>query len=619
MRAHTQYLHIVGLMKLQQSQVALEAFKLGEEAHFNIFALQTRTNLWTLEAAPSMISTSRNDVLLTALALRELDPFLLPGVVIRWKCLSSEFRTLLMRAGLKDRFSKVFMSIDNLRRSGKLSEMEGANNLSSIVDQYHQDQKQLLEKWGAQLMLLLSQQSLDAVQSVLEPNEAILEIAVVGDVPKDIDRPSNIETTGILILIQPQKKPLVEIVDFSMLIATCKEWPMKLNEVISCPLSENSKQTKYQEEADKIGQKLCEILFPKAIKSFIDSGNVDCLYICPDVSLGNLPLDLLPWRDGKYLFEECSVSYLSSCRVVLREWCIHALQQHMDPTQTTQDSAVKHDSSTNSLNTECVVFADPDYDLEVDAQEEQNTFSSGFWDALKESLGLSPQSEVKGKVERLPRSLQEADDVRRILSIPEHGTLKPVIFSGKNANLLQALQVKSPLVLHFSTHGFSQPSGGSIYGGNFWTDMTSGLALAGINTYHSGKTKKISPDAGTGQLTSMAALGMDLKHTRLVYLSTCVSSVGFTTAGESVGSLAQAFRAAGAETVVASLWPVIDEAAEKFAGCFYTALCRRGIKPSQAIVEARQQLRQEAGFEHWYCWGPFICIGYNLPLFLSDT
>ena len=262
---HTHYFHIVGLMKLQRFQMALEAFKLGEEAHFNIFALQTRSNLWTLEAAPSMISTSRNDVLLTALALRELDPFLLPGVLVRWKCLFTEFRTLLMHAGLKNRFAKVFMSIDGLRRSGKLSEVEEASNLSSIVEQYHQDQKLLLEKWGSQLMLLLSKQSLDAVQSVLEPNEAILEIAVVGDIPKDIDRPANIETTGILLFIQPQEKPLVEIVDFSVLIAMCKEWPMKLNEVISCPLSKHNEQTKYQAEADEIGKGFVRCCFPKQL------------------------------------------------------------------------------------------------------------------------------------------------------------------------------------------------------------------------------------------------------------------------------------------------------------------------------------------------------------------
>ena len=84
-----------------------------------------------------------------------------------------------------------------------------------------------------------------------------------------------------------------------------------------------------------------------------------------------------------------------------------------------------------------------------------------------------------------------------------------------------------------------------------------------------------------------------------------------------MSSFAQAFRAAGAETVVAALWPVIDSAALRFAVHFYHALSKPGTKPSQAVVEARQQLRQEAGFENWFFWGPFVCIGYNLPLFVA--
>ena len=141
--------------------------------------------------------------------------------------------------------------------------------------------------------------------------------------------------------------------------------------------------------------------------------------------------------------------------------------------------------------------------------------------------------------------------------------------------------------------------------------------MAGINTYRFENQSKIIAAAGTRELTAMAACGIHLTHTRLVYVSTCVSSIGFTTPGESLGScsLAQAFRAAGAETVVTTLWPVSDEAAKKFAVHFYRALCKRGTKPSQAIVEAKLQLRQAKEFEHWFFWAPFICIGYNLPLF----
>ena len=596
---------------------------LGEQAHFNVLALQACVGLWTLEDAPSMISTTRNDILLTALALRELDPSLLPGVLVRWKCLFSEFRALLMHFGLKNHYASAFMSIDSLLRSEQLVKGKGDTNLASVMQQYQQGQKVILEKWGTLLMLQLSQQSPSIIQKVLEPNEAVLEIAVVGNIPADINRPGNVEITGILLLIIPQGNPIVEVVSFSKLIAMTKEWPVMLNEVILCPLSDTTKRAKHQQEADDIGKRIREILFPGVIETVISSGQVDCLYLCPDMTLGNLPLDLLPWADGKYLFEKCSISYLSSCRETLREWCIHVLHQKVDSDQTAeaqQDSTAQRNPITNSVSTDCLLFADPDYDLKVDVPEEsEGILSSGFWDLLKESLGISSHNGQKRKVEHLPVSLEEAKNVKYLLSLPENGILKSQIISGKNATLLQAIQVKSPFLLHFSTHGFSHPSGGNMYGGNFWTDMTTGLALAGINTYRFEKSNKISSVAGTGELTAMAACGMDLNHTRLVYLSTCVSSIGFITAGESVGSLAQAFRAAGAETVIATLWPVLDEAARKFAMHFYKALCKRGTKPSQAIVEAKQHLRQEADFEHWFYWGPFVCIGYNLPLLLPNV
>lgn len=618
----------VGLMELGQPKKALEAIALGEQVHFNVFALQAQSGVWTLEEAPAMITTSRNDMLLDAFALRELDPSLLPGVLVRWKCLFSEFRTILMHFGLKSDFARTFMSIDCLRRSGKLAKDPKAENLASVMQQHQQSQRLLLKKWGPPLMMLLSQQSPDSIQKLLEPNEAVLDITLLANLPKDVNQPGNVDATGILLLILPQGKPLVEVVDFNTVMKLSKEWPEMLNKVISCPPSDMPKQVKYQQEADQIGKRLSKLLFPIAIESVINSGKVDCLYLCPDMNLGNLPLGLLPWADGKYLFEKCSISYLSCCREALREWCIYTLEKShhytKEETQASSETAstpgpqvnTECNPITNSHNTECLIIADPDFNLEIDPTEEQG--SPSLWELLKDSLGLSSQGEQKQRVEPLLKSLEEAESVKHLLSIPENGFLKPEIISGKNATLLRAVQVKSPLILHFSTHGFSHPSGGSAYGGNFWTDMTSGLALAGINTYSSRKTSKISPDAGTGELTAMAACGMDLRHTRLVYLSTCVSSLGFTTAGESVGSLAQAFHAAGAETVIAALWPVVDDVARNFAAYFYEALSKRETKPSQAVVEAKQRLRQEADYKHWLYWGPFVCIGYNCPLFMAS-
>ena len=67
--------------------------------------------------------------------------------------------------------------------------------------------------------------------------------------------------------------------------------------------------------------------------------------------------------------------------------------------------------------------------------------------------------------------------------------------------------MNSPLPVHFSTHGFSQPSGGNLYGGNFWIDRTTGLALAGLKTCRFEKQSKIIAAAGTGELTAMVEGG----------------------------------------------------------------------------------------------------------------
>jgi len=111
---------------------------------------------------------------------------------------------------------------------------------------------------------------------------------------------------------------------------------------------------------------------------------------------------------------------------------------------------------------------------------------------------------------------------------------------------------------------------------------------------------------------------MNLKNTRLVYLSVCSASAGHIIAGESAISLAQAFRAAGAHSVVATRWPVDDTASKAFSMYFYSALSKKGVHPSEALVSAKEAMRQDPEFNHWFYWAPYVCIGYDLPLFATN-
>ena len=78
---------------------------------------------------------------------------------------------------------------------------------------------------------------------------------------------------------------------------------------------------------------------------------------------------------------------------------------------------------------------------------------------------------------------------------------------GSDATLCKVLQVRSPIILHFATHGFSDPGYHYQYH-NFWSDTKSGLLPAGANTYHSQKYASIVIEVGTGELTALAACGM---------------------------------------------------------------------------------------------------------------
>ena len=75
---------------------------------------------------------------------------------------------------------------------------------------------------------------------------------------------------------------------------------------------------------------------------------------------------------------------------------------------------------------------------------------------------------------------------------------------------------------------------------------------------------------------------LDLEGVRLVFLSACGTAEGPLARGEGALSLARSFLLAGARSVVATAWPVPDDAARGFATSFHTALVE-GLAPSEAL------------------------------------
>lgn len=99
----------------------------------------------------------------------------------------------------------------------------------------------------------------------------------------------------------------------------------------------------------------------------------------------------------------------------------------------------------------------------------------------------------------------------------------------------------------------------------------------------------------------------DLKLDRqLVVLSSCQSATGTHVRGEGVLGLARSFFAAGARTVIGSLWPVRDDHARAFFVRFYASLAE-GRTVGVAFHRAQQSLIED-GFP-MEAWAGFVLIG----------
>ncbi len=94
---------------------------------------------------------------------------------------------------------------------------------------------------------------------------------------------------------------------------------------------------------------------------------------------------------------------------------------------------------------------------------------------------------------------------------------------------------------------------------------------------------------------------------RLAVLSAC-RSAGVWSHPEGQLGLTTAFLSAGVPAVIATQWPVRDEAAEAFTREFYPGLAR-GLTASAALRQAQLALRSRPGTASVSDWGAFVLVG----------
>ncbi|XP_044166249.1 tetratricopeptide repeat protein 28-like [Acropora millepora] len=100
---------------------------------------------------------------------------------------------------------------------------------------------------------------------------------------------------------------------------------------------------------------------------------------------------------------------------------------------------------------------------------------------------------------------------------------------------------------------------------------------------------------------------------RLVVLSCCHSGRGRISKGEGVIGIARAFLAAGARSVLVTLWAIDDEATMVFMRSFYQHL-KEGKAASAAIHQSMKSFRESEKFSEMRYWAPFQLIGDDVKI-----
>ncbi len=229
------------------------------------------------------------------------------------------------------------------------------------------------------------------------------------------------------------------------------------------------------------------------------------------------------------------------------------------------------------------------------------------------SFDWTRSGDIGGSWPYLKGSLKEVQQINVLLN--SNGRLSQVI-TNENAieERFKEVSKSHPQIIHIATHGFFFPSQKEkkkerMVGlqNNDQVDSEeafkrSGLLFAGANNTWLGK---YLPDGNEdGVLTSYEISKLNLRKTKLVVLSACETGLGDLGGGEGVYGLQRAFKLAGVDNIIMSLWQIPDIQTAELMNLFYSEWV--GGKELREAFHTAQQLMSEK-YEPYF-WGAFVLL-----------
>ena len=331
-----------------------------------------------------------------------------------------------------------------------------------------------------------------------------------------------------------------------------------------------------EKELRSIGRKL----YDKLIKPL---GKLpENLLIAPDSTLHGLSFGALVDGKGKYLVESKVMSVVGSGRDLVEK----------------PIAGVPGPSA---------VIAGPDFGL---GSAEVAAANAG----VKSETSVMRSFNSNGTWDSLDGALEEGRFVAGKLRVP------PI--DGAKATEERLMSLVRPRVLHIATHGnFDPPTLAAtdredfrmsgMVGANLRVAdnpmIRSALIMAGANNEAALRKEGLQD----GWATALELSQMDLRGTELVVLSACNTAKGDVRGADGVFGLQRAFRFAGAQTLVMSLFKVPDASTLKLMEQFYGAW-KPGDAPGSkltALRGAQLAMLKDPKTRHPRNWSAFVLMG----------
>ena len=212
----------------------------------------------------------------------------------------------------------------------------------------------------------------------------------------------------------------------------------------------------------------------------------------------------------------------------------------------------------------------------------------------------------------LPNSKTETDLITNLLVASKIEVVKYSGVEGTEESF-KAISGTCPGHIHLATHGFYlhySYTDSTAMADNYEKQIASSLnplIRSGLILSNGGRAWKGEPiptgiEDGILQADEIASI--NLSGTSLLVLSACETALG-DISSDGVYGLQRAFKMAGVETIIMSLWEVDDKATALFMSFFYKALTS-GKKKHEAFVSAQNQLREK--YSDPYYWAAFIML-----------